>query len=64
MKFVRIFALLIALAGVLAAGQNILGLFVTDGYGDVDAGLLYALEGIVAGLFGYGAYVLTTNEDS
>lgn len=62
-KFVRVFALLLALLVVLDAFQDILNLWVLDVENDGDLVWLSVVKGLVGAAFGYGAYVLTTNED-
>lgn len=64
MKFVRVFALLLALIAVLDAGQDILNLLVFDISDEADLFWFAAIKGVVALAFGVGAYVLTTNEDT
>lgn len=63
MKFVRVFALLFALIGVVDAVQGIANLLVVDSFDEAGAFWSYLIEGLAAGVFGYGAYVLTNNED-
>lgn len=62
MKFVRVFALLFALLGVLAGVQNLGNAFVLDTLTWESFGLA-VIQIAVAGGFGYGAWLVTTNED-
>lgn len=64
MKFVRVFALLIALATVLNGLQEIANLVVVDSYFDKGEVFWLSLIQIVAAVgFGFGAYALTEREE-
>lgn len=63
MKFIRVFALLFALVGVVDAVEGIANLLVVDSFDEAGAFWSYLITGAASGLFGYGAYVLTNNED-
>lgn len=64
MKFVRVFALLIAVVMVLSGVQDLLNLIVVDsGVSESTATGLAFVQVAIGALFGAAAYWLTTNED-